>query len=70
MILELSHNGVERLENSDGLTVYAFGKFENYENAEALKNEIVQLGLHSAHEIGVSNGEIVDVEEALEIIEE
>ena len=56
-------------KTKSGLTKYVVGSFNNYKDAEAFKNEIVQkYGLTDAFVVALFNNEYISIPEALELL--
>ncbi len=61
-----SGGGVTTVKNPNGVTLYLTGKFEKYEDAEKLKNEIVNGGLEDAFVVAFKDGKKIFIDEALQ----
>lgn len=63
----MAEHGVELRTSKGGLKIFTIGNFENLEEAEALKNKILGLGIKDAEIVASYNNEAVSVEKALEL---
>lgn len=58
----------EQKVNDKGVTIYTVGKFEKYEDAQQMKNVVVNDGVKDAFVTAYQDGKVIPVEEALKII--
>lgn len=61
---------VHKSLTSSGLTRYTIGEFHDYKSAQSEKNTIAESGFNDAFVIATFNGDVISIQEALEIIGE
>lgn len=62
-------SGVEKQLTSAGIMRYTAGSFNNYKQAEALKNQLINQGFPDAFIVSFFKDELIPVQEALELLE-
>ena len=68
-LLQTSVKGIETELQADGITIYLTGNFSNYQDARALRDEIVNNGIPEAFVAAFADGKKISIEEALNINE-
>ena len=66
--LKITSKGIKNFMDENGLTVYTAGNFDNYENANELKNEILNIGVIDAFVIAFNGGKKISMEEVQKFI--
>ena len=61
---------VHKSVTSSGLTRYTLGEFHDYKTAQAEKNKVADTGFNDAFVIATFNGDVISIQEALEIMGE
>lgn len=67
VIASNSDKGIEREQDEDFNTIFKCGNFSNFEEAEALKDDFVGQGLDQARVQAQFNGEVIDLERAVDM---
>lgn len=63
----MAEYGTELRTSQGGLKIFTIGNFENFEEAEALRKRIMELGIKDAEIVASYNNEAVSVEKAREL---
>ncbi len=63
----MAEHGTELRTSKGGLKIFTIGNFENLEEAKALKDRILKLGIKNANIVASYNNEAVSIEKALEL---
>ena len=66
--LLLFNGNVKVRKSEDGLSLYLVGEVNSYEEAEALKQQLIKQGLKDSFIIGEFNGKLISAKDALEIL--
>lgn len=66
--LKLSDKGIEQKTGSNGLHIFYAGNFENYNDANDLKNQVVENGVKDAFIVAFSGDNKITVSEAFELL--
>jgi hypothetical protein len=61
---------VHKSFTSSGLTRYTLGEFHDYKSAQEEKNKVADTGFNDAFVIATFNGDVISIQEALEIMGE
>jgi len=68
LLISVSNTGIKKYNSEQGLTAYTAGSFKNYNEAENLKNSIVNEGIPDAFVVAFSNDRRISIQEATEVI--
>jgi len=61
---------VHKSFTASGLTRYTIGEFHDYKSAQEEKNKVADTGFNDAFVIATFNGDVISIQEALEIMGE
>ena len=68
LFLQFNSYGISQTKNDNGYTIYTAGSFNNINDANALKNKVVNAGISDAFVIALNNGKRITVTEAVSLL--
>ena len=68
LFLQFNSYGIEQTKNDNGYTIYTTGSFNNINDANVLKNKVVNAGISDAFVIAFNNGKRITVTEAVSLV--
>jgi hypothetical protein len=66
--ISISVNGIEKITDNNGVTIYLTGNFDNYEDAKTLRDEIASNGIPEAFVVAFGDGKKITVDEAIKAL--